>query len=48
MFRNHDERIDEHEVEFNLTGAEVLYELSNMSDTDFNDQIRAVLNASGL
>ncbi len=48
MFRNHDERIDEHEVEFNLTGAEVLYELSNMSDTDFNDQIRAVLSASGL
>ncbi|EGR0801604.1 MULTISPECIES: HDOD domain-containing protein [Vibrio] len=48
MFRNHDERIDEHEVEFNVTGAEVLYELSNMSDTDFNDQIRAVLNASGL
>ncbi|TOI42598.1 HDOD domain-containing protein [Vibrio parahaemolyticus] len=48
MFRNQDERIDEHEVEFNLTGAEVLYDLSNMSDTDFRNEIYAVLSASGL
>ncbi|PFG55984.1 HD-like signal output (HDOD) protein [Vibrio sp. ES.051] len=48
MFRNHDDHIDEHEVEFNLTGAEVLYEFSNMSDTDFNNQISTVLSASGL
>lgn len=48
MFRNQDERIDEHEVEFNLTGAEVLYDLSNMSDTDFRNEINAVLSASGL
>ncbi|ELA9843435.1 HDOD domain-containing protein [Vibrio parahaemolyticus] len=48
MFRNQDERIDEHEVEFNLTGAEVLYDLSNMSDTDFQNEINAVLSASGL
>ncbi|ELA8063331.1 HDOD domain-containing protein [Vibrio parahaemolyticus] len=48
MFRNQDERIDEHEVEFNLTGAEVLYDLSNMSDTDFRSEINAVLSASGL
>ncbi|EKB7279188.1 HDOD domain-containing protein [Vibrio parahaemolyticus] len=48
MFRNQDERIDEHEVEFNLTGAEVLYDLSNMSDTDFQKEINAVLSASGL
>ncbi|TOQ47575.1 HDOD domain-containing protein, partial [Vibrio parahaemolyticus] len=47
MFRNQDERIDEHEVEFNLTGAEVLYDLSNMSDTDFQNEINAVLSASG-
>ncbi|HAS7009294.1 TPA: HDOD domain-containing protein [Vibrio parahaemolyticus] len=48
MFRNQDERIDEHEVEFNLIGAEVLYDLSNMSDTDFQNEINAVLSASGL
>ncbi len=48
MSRNQDERIDEHEVEFNLTGAEVLYDLSNMSDTDFRNEINAVLSASGL
>ncbi|EJG1656217.1 HDOD domain-containing protein [Vibrio parahaemolyticus] len=48
MFRNQDECIDEHEVEFNLTGAEVLYDLSNMSDTDFQNEINAVLSASGL
>ncbi|EJE1249769.1 HDOD domain-containing protein [Vibrio parahaemolyticus] len=48
MFRNQDERIDEHEVEFNLTGAEVLYDLSNMRDTDFQNEINAVLSASGL
>ncbi|OOX42958.1 histidine kinase [Vibrio parahaemolyticus] len=48
MFHNQDERIDEHEVEFNLTGAEVLYDLSNMSDTDFQNEINAVLSASGL
>ncbi|EHK6024640.1 HDOD domain-containing protein [Vibrio parahaemolyticus] len=48
MFRNQDEGIDEHEVEFNLTGAEVLYDLSNMSDTDFRNEINAVLSASGL
>ncbi len=48
MFRNQDERIEDHEVEFNLTGAEILYELSNMSDTDFHCEIKEVLSASGL
>jgi HD-like signal output (HDOD) protein len=48
MFRNQDERIDEHEVEFNLTGAEVLFELSNTSDDDFQNMIKEVLHASGL
>ncbi|HAS8229568.1 TPA: HDOD domain-containing protein [Vibrio vulnificus] len=35
MFRNQDERIDDHEVEFNLVGAEVLFELSNLSEDEF-------------
>lgn len=48
MFRNQDENIDDHEVEFNLTGAEILYELSNMSDVDFRQKMGTVLSASGL
>ncbi|MBW3696792.1 HDOD domain-containing protein [Vibrio sp. T187] len=48
MFRNQDERIDEHEVEFNATGAEVLYKLSNLSELDFSNQVNDVINASGL
>ncbi|MGP8304747.1 HDOD domain-containing protein [Vibrio sp. YIC-376] len=48
MFRNKDERIVEHEVEFNLTGAEILYDLSNMSDADFREKMHTVLSASGL
>ncbi|MCA0936057.1 HDOD domain-containing protein [Vibrio alginolyticus] len=48
MFRNQDERIDEHEVEFNVVGAEVLYDLSNMSDADFRNEMSVVLSASGM
>ncbi|CAE6903431.1 Signal transduction protein [Vibrio sp. B1REV9] len=48
MFRNQDERIEDHDVEFNVTGAEILYELSNMSNVDFQRKISDVLVASGL
>lgn len=48
MFRNQDERIDDHEVEFDATGAEVLYKLSNLSEHEFSDRIHEVINASGL
>lgn len=48
MFRSQDERIEDHEVEFNLTGAEVLFELSNLTDNEFQSKINDVLNASGL
>jgi hypothetical protein len=48
MFRSQDERIEDHEVEFNLTGAEVLFELSNLNDNEFQSKINDVLNASGL
>ncbi|HFQ4803180.1 TPA: HDOD domain-containing protein [Vibrio vulnificus] len=47
MFRNQDERIDDHEVEFNLVGAEVLFELSNLSEDEFQDMVNQVLNSSG-
>ncbi|EIO3971161.1 HDOD domain-containing protein [Vibrio vulnificus] len=47
MFRNQDERIDDHEVEFNLVGAEVLFELSNLSKDEFQEMVNQVLNSSG-
>ncbi len=47
MFRNQDERIDDHEVEFNLVGAEVLFELSNLSEDKFQEMVNQVLNSSG-
>ncbi|MDK2666845.1 HDOD domain-containing protein [Vibrio vulnificus] len=47
MFRNQDERIDDHEVEFNLVGAEVLFELSNLSEDEFQEMVNHVLNSSG-
>lgn len=48
MFRNQDEAIEDHEVEFDIVGAEVLYALSNLSDDDFKDGMSNVLFASGL
>ncbi|GMM87386.1 HDOD domain-containing protein [Vibrio fortis] len=48
MFRNNDENIDSHEVELNVTGAEVLYQLSNLNDNEFHGQLNDVINASGL
>lgn len=48
LFRRHDDAIEEHEVEFDVTGAEVLYELSNLSDNEFADQIQTVRHACGL
>ncbi|WP_367988721.1 HDOD domain-containing protein [Vibrio sp. NTOU-M3] len=48
MFRRKDESIDEHTVEFDITGADILYKLSNLSDIEFKTQIDEVINASGL
>ncbi|EKO3563423.1 HDOD domain-containing protein [Vibrio fluvialis] len=47
MFRKQDDAIEEHDVEINAAGAEVLYNLSNLSDVEFKTQISAVINASG-
>lgn len=47
MYRKQDDAIEEHEVEINATGAEVLYDLSNLSDVEFKTQLSAVINASG-
>ena len=48
MFRRQDENLDEHVVEFDITGADILYKLTNMSDSEFNTQIGELMNASGL
>ncbi|CAK4068467.1 HDOD domain-containing protein [Vibrio sp. 16] len=48
MFRRQDENIDEHSVEFDVTGADILYKLSNLSDIEFNAQIDELISASGL
>jgi HD-like signal output (HDOD) protein len=47
LFRKQDDALDEHEVEINTTGAEVLYHLSNMTDVEFRSQLHGVINASG-
>lgn len=48
MFRRQDENIDEHVVKFDVTGADVLYKLSNLSDIEFNAQLDTLISASGL
>ncbi|MDC5821411.1 HDOD domain-containing protein [Vibrio europaeus] len=48
MFRRQDEQITEHTVEFDITGADILYKLSNLSDIEFNTQIDELISASGL
>lgn len=48
MFRRQDDKIDEHTVEFDVTGADILYKLSNLSDIEFNAQIDELIRASGL
>ncbi len=48
MFRRQDENIDDHVVKFDVTGADVLYKLSNLSDIEFNAQLDELISASGL
>lgn len=47
LFRKQDERLEDHDVEINTAGAEVLYELSKLSDIEFDIAIRDVLNCTG-
>ncbi len=49
LFRRQDEaELQAQQVEFDTTGAEVLYQLSNLSDAEFEQQLEAVLKSSGL
>lgn len=47
LFRRQDDDIDEHEVEINATGAEVLYNFSNLSEIEFKSKLSDVISASG-
>lgn len=47
MFRNKDENIDAHELEMTLAGAEVMYELSNLKEAEFADQLHDMSNNCG-
>ena len=48
MFRRQDEELDDHHVEFNLVGAEALFELSNLNESEFQTRINDVMSATGL
>ncbi|WP_240473938.1 hypothetical protein [Salinivibrio socompensis] len=48
MFRNHDDAIEEHEVEITAPGAEALYELSNLDDGEFSRQLNHVIDATSI
>ncbi|QIL84630.1 HDOD domain-containing protein [Vibrio sp. HDW18] len=48
LFRKQDEALDEHEVEINAEGAEVLYQLSNLSEMEFKHKLSDVISASGI
>ena len=47
LFKSNDEAIEEHEVELDLAGAEVMYELTNMPDAEFNFQLSNIIKDSG-
>ncbi|WP_330959146.1 HDOD domain-containing protein [Photobacterium sp. 53610] len=47
LFKEDDDDIDDHEVELDLAGAEVMYTLTNLPDDEFDRQINHVLLSSG-
>ncbi|MFA0085682.1 HDOD domain-containing protein [Vibrio sp. 10N.261.51.F12] len=49
LYRKQDnEALEEHEVEINLDGAEVLYQLTNMVESEFATQTADVMRSSGM
>lgn len=47
LFRTENTEIEEHDVEITLAGAEALYELSNLNDTDFHHQLNNIIDNCG-
>ncbi|MCD9493334.1 HDOD domain-containing protein [Photobacterium carnosum] len=48
LFKANDAAINEHEVELDLTGAEIMYELTNLSDLEFEEQLKQITHSCGL
>ncbi|KMV32068.1 HDOD domain-containing protein [Photobacterium swingsii] len=48
MFRNNDTDIETHEIELDLNGAELMYELTNISDSEFTGLTKEAMQNSGL
>ncbi|WP_413284378.1 HDOD domain-containing protein [Vibrio sp. MA40-2] len=48
MYRKQDQAIDEHYVEINVAGANAMYELSNLTTSEFNKRLADVMNSTGL
>ena len=48
LFKTNDSEINEHEVELDLAGAEVMYELTNMSDLEFHCQLKQITHSCGI
>lgn len=48
LFKTDDEAIDDHHVELDLAGAEIMYELTNLPDSEFNHRLKTVFKNSGL
>lgn len=47
LFRKQSVEIENHQVEINADGAEVLFELSNLSENDFEHQVSEIVSATG-
>ncbi|WP_305842040.1 HDOD domain-containing protein [Photobacterium leiognathi] len=47
LFKNDDEAIDENNVELDLLGAEVMYELTNLPNEEFHQRVKNIARESG-
>ena len=48
MFRRKDEKINQHMIEIDVDGADILYKLTNLGDSEFHIKINELISASGL
>ncbi|WP_087018805.1 HDOD domain-containing protein [Thaumasiovibrio subtropicus] len=48
LFRNQDDAYYDSEIELDLAGAETMYELSNLSDSEFSHLVQEIIQNSGL
>lgn len=49
LFRRQDhDALEEHEVEINVDGADVMYQLTSLSEQDFQDRIAEVIHSTGM